>query len=91
MLSVFCHDKYECGLGDWGILLESVLTRIELMNAINFSESFTLAYYHGRVIWNSLRILCNFGVVADHSRVWPLSPGSAGSLLPSDHSGVCVI
>ena len=50
MLPVFCHDKYECGLGDWGIVLESVLTRIELMKAINFSESFTLAYYHGRVI-----------------------------------------
>ena len=64
----FCHDKYECGLGDWGILIESVLTRIELMKAINFSELFTLANYHGRVILNSMRIFCNIGVVADHSR-----------------------
>ena len=49
----------------FGALIESVLTRIELMKAINFSELFTLANYHGRVILNSMRIFWNIGVVAD--------------------------
>ena len=48
----------------WGIggMFNRVGLDTNLINdAINFSESFTLANYHGRVIPNSLRIFATSG------------------------------